>query len=197
MENLRLAPCARACPRRRTRRYRGRAGAPTAVVTLSSFPSPPAGRTYQAWVRHGGPWLSLGTVVVDARGNGRLIAERPRARDAARRGRDHARAERRQRDAGRAGGGIVAAAAGRTRNGVRQRAVRSRGPQAHSSTNPIASTRSTRWVISTSTLLPPPFASIVSFSLSVQLVAAPFPSERCHGSSRENARRLTMMKSRV
>jgi anti-sigma-K factor RskA len=76
MENLRLAPSAGMLEATHAR-YRGRAGETTAVVTLSSFPPPPAGRTYQAWVRHDGPWLSLGTVVVDVRGNGRLIAERP------------------------------------------------------------------------------------------------------------------------
>ena len=45
-------------------------------VTLSSFLLLPAGRTYQAWLRQAGDWVSLGTVAPDANGNGRLIAER-------------------------------------------------------------------------------------------------------------------------
>jgi RNA polymerase sigma-70 factor (ECF subfamily) len=58
-------------------RYRGRPGATIAVLTLSRFPAAPAGRTYQAWVRHGAQWTALGAAQVDADGNGRLIAESP------------------------------------------------------------------------------------------------------------------------
>ena len=56
-------------------RYRGRPGASIAVVTFSAFPPAPAGETYQAWVRHGATWTSLGTVRPDAGGSARLIAE--------------------------------------------------------------------------------------------------------------------------
>jgi RNA polymerase sigma factor (sigma-70 family) len=57
--------------------YRSRAGATTAVMTLSNFPLAPRGETYQAWVRHGGSWTSLGTAQPDANGSARLIAEVP------------------------------------------------------------------------------------------------------------------------
>ena len=56
-------------------RYRGRPGAPIAVVVVSSFPPAPAGEAYRVWARHGGVWTSLGTVSPDATGSGRLIAE--------------------------------------------------------------------------------------------------------------------------
>jgi RNA polymerase sigma factor (sigma-70 family) len=58
-------------------RYRSRPGVAIAVVTVSRLPITPAGRTYQVWVRHGTVWTSLGTVLPDADGNGRLIAESP------------------------------------------------------------------------------------------------------------------------
>jgi len=58
-------------------RYRGRPGAGIAVVTFSAFPPAPAGQTYQAWVRHGVTWTSLGTMEPDAGGSARLIAEDP------------------------------------------------------------------------------------------------------------------------
>jgi RNA polymerase sigma-70 factor (ECF subfamily) len=73
-QNLRLAP-APGVGADTHARYRGRPGAPLAVVTLSSFPSAPSGRSYQAWARHGETWTSLGTVVPDAGGSARLIAE--------------------------------------------------------------------------------------------------------------------------
>jgi hypothetical protein len=56
-------------------RYRGRPGASIAVVTFSAFPPAPTGLIYQAWVRHGATWTSLGTVRPDAGGSARLIAE--------------------------------------------------------------------------------------------------------------------------
>ncbi len=77
MENLRLAP-APGVPDATHARYRGRAGTPLAVVTLSSFPPPPAGQGYQVWVRWAETWVSLGTAATDAAGNGRLIAEQAR-----------------------------------------------------------------------------------------------------------------------
>jgi RNA polymerase sigma-70 factor (ECF subfamily) len=72
--NLRLAS-APGVPLETHARYRGRAGAEIAVLTLSHFPPASPGQTYQAWVRHQGVWTSLGTVQPDANGNARLIAE--------------------------------------------------------------------------------------------------------------------------
>jgi len=57
--------------------YRFRPGAPTAVMTLSNFPAPPAGRTYQAWALLSGRWISVGLARPDASGRARLIAETP------------------------------------------------------------------------------------------------------------------------
>jgi RNA polymerase sigma factor (sigma-70 family) len=57
--------------------YRARTGNDLAVLTLAHFPAAPEGRTYQAWVRHGATWTSLGTAQVDASGHARLIAEGP------------------------------------------------------------------------------------------------------------------------
>src|SRR5881628_2638391 len=74
--NLRLAPVPET-PEETHARYRGRPGVATAVVTFSHFPPAPAGQTYQAWVRHGATWTSLGTVEPDAGGSARVIAEDP------------------------------------------------------------------------------------------------------------------------
>ena len=74
--NLRLAPVG-GTPAESHARYRGRPGAAVAVVTLSQFPPAPAGETYQTWVRHGATWTSLGTVLPDAGGGARLLAENP------------------------------------------------------------------------------------------------------------------------
>src|SRR5207249_10263750 len=74
--NLRLAPVPEA-PQEAHARYRGRAGVATAVIAFSHFQPAPAGQTYQAWVRHGATWTSLGTVEPDAGGSARLIAEDP------------------------------------------------------------------------------------------------------------------------
>lgn len=57
--------------------YRGHTGATIAVLTLEKFAMAPAGETYQAWVRHGKTWTSLGTARPDANGNARLIVEGP------------------------------------------------------------------------------------------------------------------------
>ena len=57
--------------------YRGQAGRTIAVLTLDRFSPAPAGQTYQAWVRHGTRWTSLGTVRPDAEGDARLIVEGP------------------------------------------------------------------------------------------------------------------------
>jgi RNA polymerase sigma-70 factor (ECF subfamily) len=75
-ENIRLGP-APGIPAETHGRYRGRAGAEIAVLTLSKFPQAPTGQTYQAWALHQGTWTSLGTAQLDANGNARLIAEGP------------------------------------------------------------------------------------------------------------------------
>jgi anti-sigma-K factor RskA len=58
-------------------RYRGRAGEPIAILTLSKFPPPPAGRTYQGWALRQGAWTSLGTLAPDGAGAARLVIEDP------------------------------------------------------------------------------------------------------------------------
>ena len=55
--------------------YRARRGTPLAVLTLSNFPRPPAGRTYQGWIQHRGRWSSLGVARPDSAGKARLTAE--------------------------------------------------------------------------------------------------------------------------
>jgi RNA polymerase sigma-70 factor, ECF subfamily len=55
--------------------YRGRAGTGLAVLTTELLPQPAAGSVYQAWVRHGERWVSLGTFVPGADGQAILIAE--------------------------------------------------------------------------------------------------------------------------
>jgi len=58
-------------------RYRGRAGAPIAVVTLSHFTPAAAGRSYQLWALRAGTWSSLGTVAPNADGTARAVVEDP------------------------------------------------------------------------------------------------------------------------
>jgi RNA polymerase sigma-70 factor (ECF subfamily) len=73
---LRLTPApAAAVPAGAHANYRGRAGNPLAVLTVEELPPAPAGATYQAWARHGDAWTSLGTLVPETDGSGRLIAE--------------------------------------------------------------------------------------------------------------------------
>jgi RNA polymerase sigma-70 factor (ECF subfamily) len=55
--------------------YRARAGTPLAVLTYAHFPAAPAGHAYQAWVRHGSVYTSLGSAAPDASGHARLVAE--------------------------------------------------------------------------------------------------------------------------
>jgi RNA polymerase sigma-70 factor, ECF subfamily len=55
--------------------YRGQTGVTVAVLTLEHFQPAPAGETYQAWVRHGQMWMSVGTVRPDAGGAARLIIQ--------------------------------------------------------------------------------------------------------------------------
>jgi RNA polymerase sigma-70 factor, ECF subfamily len=73
---IRLAPVAGVSPATHAT-YRGRPGAAIAVITFSNFPRLEPGSTYQAWVRHGKVWTSMGTARPDASGHARLIAEGP------------------------------------------------------------------------------------------------------------------------
>lgn len=72
---LRLTPASAQVPAGAHANYRGRAGVPVAVLTTETLPAPPSGQTYQAWVRHGDTWTSLGTLEPNADGSARLIAE--------------------------------------------------------------------------------------------------------------------------
>lgn len=56
-------------------RYRGRAGAPIAVVTLSHFAPAAPGHAYQMWALRAGTWSSLGTVVPGDDGTARIVVE--------------------------------------------------------------------------------------------------------------------------
>ncbi len=56
--------------------YRGRPGTGLAVVALHYFPQAPRGKAYQAWMRSGNDWISLGSSRPDAAGDGLIIAER-------------------------------------------------------------------------------------------------------------------------
>jgi RNA polymerase sigma-70 factor (ECF subfamily) len=55
--------------------YRARRGTPLAVLTLSNFAPPPAGRIYQAWFERGGRRMSIGLARPDAQGKARLTVE--------------------------------------------------------------------------------------------------------------------------
>ena len=57
--------------------YRSRPGTPLAVLSLSKLRPAPAGHVYQAWLRHEGAWLPLGTAVPDADGKARIVAQAP------------------------------------------------------------------------------------------------------------------------
>lgn len=70
---LRLTPAGPTVPAGAHANYRGRPGMDLAVLTTEQLP--PA--RYQAWVRHGDRWTSLGTFVPDAHGAAQLIAEDP------------------------------------------------------------------------------------------------------------------------
>ena len=57
--------------------YRMRPGGEVAVLTLSKFSSPPAGRICQAWALIEGRWISAGLAVPGNDGRAMLIAEGP------------------------------------------------------------------------------------------------------------------------
>lgn len=74
---LRLTPAASAVgiPQGAHANYRGRSGVDVAVLSTELLPSAPAGQTYEAWVRHGATWTSLGTFTVDAQGTAQVVAQ--------------------------------------------------------------------------------------------------------------------------
>jgi len=55
--------------------YRTRPGDPIAVLTFSDLPQPPSGKTYQAWTRREGKWISLGQGAPDANGRGLIVCD--------------------------------------------------------------------------------------------------------------------------
>ena len=55
--------------------WRARPGTKLGVLSLSHLPVAPQGFVYQAWLLHDGVWTSLGTVVPDADGKARIVAE--------------------------------------------------------------------------------------------------------------------------
>jgi len=69
---LRLTPLSSAVPPNAHANYRGRDGVDVAVLSTEFLPS---GETYEAWVRHGSMWTSLGTFTVDANGQAQVVAE--------------------------------------------------------------------------------------------------------------------------
>jgi hypothetical protein len=71
---LRLVPVTNAVPAQAHAVYRGRPGVGLAVLTTEDLPQLPSGQMYQAWVRHGDRWTSLGIAHPDATGNTFLIA---------------------------------------------------------------------------------------------------------------------------
>ncbi len=75
---LRLTPAAGSdVPPGAHANYRGRPGNTLAVLTVEALPGTPTGRIYQAWVRHGDRWTSLGTFAPQPDGSAHLIAEAP------------------------------------------------------------------------------------------------------------------------
>ena len=75
---LRLTPVsADVAPPNAHANYRGREGVNVAVLSTEFLPTPPSGKAYQAWVRHGDTWTSLGTFTTNADGTAQIVAEDP------------------------------------------------------------------------------------------------------------------------
>jgi RNA polymerase sigma factor (sigma-70 family) len=73
---LRLTPAPGAnAPAGAHANYRGRQGVDVAVLSTELLPSAPSGQTYQAWVRHGDVWTSLGTLMPGSDGTVQLVAQ--------------------------------------------------------------------------------------------------------------------------
>jgi RNA polymerase sigma-70 factor (ECF subfamily) len=77
---LRLTPAPSAAsnvPAAAHANYRSRAGVDVAVLSTEFLPSAPSGETYQAWVRHGETWTSLGTFTPNPDGTAQLVSQDP------------------------------------------------------------------------------------------------------------------------
>ncbi len=72
---MRLTPATASVPAAAHANYRGRAGIDLAVLSTEFLPAAPSGETYQAWVRHGDAWTSLGTFAPAPDGSAQVIAE--------------------------------------------------------------------------------------------------------------------------
>lgn len=55
--------------------YRSRPGVDVGVLSTELLPAAPSGLTYQAWVRHGTTWTSLGTFTPNADGTAQVVAQ--------------------------------------------------------------------------------------------------------------------------
>lgn len=73
----RLTPTSAGVPSGAHANYRGRPGSDLAVLTTELLPGLQPGQTYQAWVRHGDQWTSLGTFAPAPDGSAQVIAENP------------------------------------------------------------------------------------------------------------------------
>src|SRR5207253_11140668 len=69
---MRLTPASAGVPAGAHANYRGRPGVDLAVLSTELLPPTPSGSTYQAWVRHGARWTSVGTFVPAADGSAQL-----------------------------------------------------------------------------------------------------------------------------
>jgi len=79
---LRLTPAASGVPAGAHANYRGRVGVDLAVLTTELLRVTPPGQVYEAWVRHGDTWTSLGTFTPLSDGSAQLIAEDPALKEA-------------------------------------------------------------------------------------------------------------------
>jgi len=69
------APSAANVPAGAHANYRSRPGVDVAVLSTEFLPVAPSGQTYQAWVRHGETWTSLGTFTPNADGAAQVVAQ--------------------------------------------------------------------------------------------------------------------------
>ena len=72
---FRLTPASAGVPDGAHANYRGRPGVDIAVLNTELLVPAPSGTTYQAWVRHGATWTSLGTFTPAADGTAQIVAE--------------------------------------------------------------------------------------------------------------------------
>jgi len=73
---LRLTPAPSATvPAGAHANYRSRPGVDVAVLSTEFLPAAPSGESYQAWVRHGETWTSLGTFTPNTDGTAQVVAQ--------------------------------------------------------------------------------------------------------------------------